>query len=503
MINKIKSDFNKMIDVNTPIIYIQDYDFVRVDALIKEVVGKDSKIDEWNPGRGRVDFYTKESKAPGEDLTLDAFLSEKCKPEFKKKPEFVVLRDIQDFIDESKVKTLLQLIAQRKLYDRDFEVTIILVSSILRVPIELEKYVSYLDISFPTEDEINALIDEHIEVNAYDKEQFTDEDREKLMPSLKGMTSFEIDRMLDMAMSSNGSLSADDREMILQHKKQMVKKSGLLELIDTKEKIEDIGGLDALKKYMEMKAYVIKHLPEAMKFNVAIPKGVFIVGMPGCGKSLCAKASAALFEVPLLKMDMGSMMDKYVGQSEENLRRAIRIAEAASPCILWIDEIEKAFSGIGGNNDIMTRMFGYFLSWMQDKKSSVYVLATANNADNLPPELKRKGRFDEIFCVKLPNKEERKAIFNVHLSKRKQSIEIGHDATSKNIIEATEGDNGADIESIVNDALEQCFIDNRTPLSLAKLLEVSKATKGISSSCKKQIENMEKMFKESNFTPAT
>lgn len=503
MTNKIRSDFNKMIDVNTPIIYIQDYDFVRVDELICDVVGKGVKIDEWNPGRGRINFRTKESIAPGESITLDAYLSEKCKPEFKEKPEFVVLRDIQDFIEEPKVKTLLQLIAQRKLYDRDFEVTIIIVSSVLKVPTELEKYVSYLEISFPTEDEINTLIDEHIEVNAYDKSKFTDEDREKLMPSLKGMTCFEIDRMLDMAMSSNGSLSADDREMILQHKKQMVKKSGLLELIDTKEKIEDIGGLDALKKYMTNKAYVIKHLPEAMKFNVAIPKGVFIVGMPGCGKSLCAKASAALFEVPLLKMDMGSMMGKYVGQSEENLRRAIRIAEAAAPCILWIDEIEKAFSGIGGNNDIMTRMFGYFLSWMQDKTSSVYVLATANNADNLPPELKRKGRFDEIFCVNLPNEEERMAIFNVHLAKRKQTIKIGDDAVSKSIISATKGDNGADIESIVNDALEQCFIDDKKPLSLDKLLKVSKATKGISSSCKKQIENMEKMFKESNFTPAT
>ena len=151
----------------------------------------------------------------------------------------------------------------------------------------------------------------------------------------------------------------------------------------------------------------------------------------------------------------------------------------------------------------MTRMFGYFLSWMQDKTSSVYVLATANNADNLPPELKRKGRFDEIFCVNLPNGQERKAIFNVHLSKRKQEIKIGDDAKSKSIIKATEGDNGADIESIVNDALEQCFIDNKTPLSLDKLLSVSKVTKGISSSCKMQIKNMEKMFEESNFTPAT
>ena len=241
------------------------------------------------------------------------------------------------------------------------------------------------------------------------------------MPSLKGMTAFEIDRVLDMAMSKNGSLSAEDQEMILLQKKQMVKKSGLLELVDTPERLDDIGGLTALKEYLKKKSDIVKQLAEAQKFGVSVPKGVFIVGMPGCGKSLCAKASAALFDAPLLKLDMGSMMGKYVGESESNLRKAIKIAEAAAPCVLWIDEIEKGFSGVGGNNDIMTRMFGYFLSWMQDKKSSVYVIATANNADALPPELKRKGRFDEIFCVNLPNEEERKAIFDVHVGKKKNN----------------------------------------------------------------------------------
>lgn len=492
-----------MIDVNTPIIYIHDYDFARIDELIKDVIGETIEIQEWNPGTGQTNFWTKEYNRLTEKISLEDFLLSFYKQEILSDRQFIVLRDIQDYIEEPKIKTLLQLIAQRKLYDRDFETTIIIISSVIKVPEEIEKYVSFLEIEFPDDDEIKKLIDEHIETNGYDKSKFTEEDRGKLMPSLKGMTCFEIDRMLDMAMSSNGSLSAEDREMILQHKKQMVKKSGLLELIDSKEKIENIGGLDALKEYMKSKAYIIKNLPEAMKFHVAVPKGAFIVGMPGCGKSLCAKACASLFEVPLLKMDMGSMMGKYVGQSEENLRKAIRIAEAAAPCILWVDEIEKAFSGIGGNNDIMTRMFGYFLSWMQDKTSSVYVLATANNADNLPPELKRKGRFDEIFCVNLPNDEERKAIFNVHLSKRKQNIRIEDNSKSKSIITATKGDNGADIESIINEALEQCFINDKNPLSLKKLLEVSKATNGISKSCKKQIDKMEEMFKESNFTPAT
>ena len=497
MNKKVISDFQKMIDVNTPIIYINDYDFVRIDEIIVEIVGN-SKVFEWNPATGTTNFKTKESQGLGENDTLEQFLRDKYTVDVNLKEKFLVLKDIQDFIEEPAIKSLLQLIAQRKLYDRDYNTTVIIVSSVLKVPQELEKYVSYLEIPFPEDDEINQLIDEHVEVNCYDN--FKDEDRKKLMPSLKGMTSFEIDRMLDMAMSSNGSLSAEDTEMILQQKKAMVKKSGLLELIDTPEKMDGIGGMKALKEYLKNKSKVISDLPKAMEFGVSIPKGVFIVGMPGCGKSLCAKASAALFNSPLLKLDMGSMMGKYVGESEGNLRKAIKIAEAAAPCVLWIDEIEKAFSGVGGNNDIMTRMFGYFLSWMQEKQTSVYVIATANNADNLPPELKRKGRFDEIFCVNLPDKEERKDIFKIHLKKKKKSLD---DASLNSICQITDGFNGADIESVVNEAVEECFLSGVRELSKNVLEDIARQTISISKSCKKQIDNMKKAFKENNFKDAT
>lgn len=496
---KVQLDFQKMIDVNTSIIYIHAYDFVRVDDVISMVVGG-SRLIEWNPITGRTNFFTKEPQ--GEELMpLDAFLREIYLDEFFTNDRYIILRDIQDIIDTTEVKTVLQLMALRRLYDPTYNTTIIIVSGIQKVPTELKQFVSFLDMGYPDEDEINSLIDEHVEVNGY--ENFDDDDRQKLMPSLKGLTAFEIDRMLDMAMSSNGTLSAEDREMINRHKKQMVKNSGVLELIDTPESLDSIGGLDTLKNYLKIKAKVLQHLPEAQKAYVTVPKGVFIIGMPGCGKSLCAKASAALFDTPLLKMDMGSMMGKYVGESEANLRHAIKIAEAAAPCVLWIDEIEKAFSGVGGNNDIMTRMFGYFLSWMQDKTSSVYVIATANNADNLPPELKRKGRFDEIFCVNLPNEKEREAIFKVHLGKR------GHkDLKIDNaLLKATDGFNGADIESVVNEAVEEVFVKNldgkNDTLTSSVLLDKAKNTISISKSCKKQIDNMKKAFAESNFKDAS
>ena len=496
---KVQLDFQKMIDVNTSIIYIHAYDFVRVDDVISMVVGG-SRLIEWNPITGRTNFFTKEPQ--GEELMpLDAFLREIYLDEFFTNDRYIILRDIQDIIDTTEVKTVLQLMALRRLYDPTYNTTIIIVSGIQKVPTELKQFVSFLDMGYPDEDEINSLIDEHVEVNGY--ENFDDDDRQKLMPSLKGLTAFEIDRMLDMAMSSNGTLSAEDREMINRHKKQMVKNSGVLELIDTPESLDSIGGLDALKNYLKIKAKVLQHLPEAQKAHVTVPKGVFIIGMPGCGKSLCAKASAALFDTPLLKMDMGSMMGKYVGESEANLRHPLTIAEAAAPCVLWIDEIEKAFSRAGGTNDIMTRMFGYFLSWMQDKTSSVYVIATANNADNLPPELKRKGRFDEIFCVNLPNEKEREAIFKVHLGKR------GHkDLKIDNaLLKATDGFNGADIESVVNEAVEEVFVKNldgkNDTLTASVLLDKAKNTISISKSCKKQIDNMKKAFAESNFKDAS
>lgn len=503
MSTKVNLEIQKMIDVNTPIIYIKDYDFVRVDDAISQVVSS-CTVHEWNPITGVTNFYTKEAQSKEEIESLSSFLKSKYVDELYKKDSYIILRDIQDIINDKEIKCVLQLMALRRLYDSEYNTTVFIVSSILKVPDELKPFVSYLDIGYPDDDEINRLIDEHVEVNGY-KKNFEDEDRKKLLPSLKGLTAFEIDRMLDMAMSSKGTLSAEDRKMINRHKKQMVKNSGLLELIDTPESLDSIGGLDVLKDYLKVKAKVLQHLPEAQEAHVSIPKGVFIIGMPGCGKSLCAKASAALFQSPLLKMDMGSMMGQYVGESEANLRQAIKIAEAAAPCVLWIDEIEKAFSGVGGrNNDIMTRMSGYFLSWMQDKTSSVYVIATANNADNLPPELKRKGRFDEIFCVNLPNKEERKAIFQVHLSKRGH----GNLQIDTPLLNATNGFNGADIESVVNEAVEDVFVKNlesgkNVSLTSSILLEKAKSTISISKSCKKQIEDMKKAFAESNFKDAS
>lgn len=511
-----KNALQKMIDVNTPIIYIQDYDFVRVDELIEMALEK-KKVVEWNPATKKTHFVSKEALS---NETLDQFLLGEYQLDGMNLPEkYLVLKEIDDYIEEPTVKSLLLHIAQRKLYDNDYNTTVIIVSPSYTIPHNIEKYVSFLDIDLPDEDDIKALIKKHVDIN--NDEDFKQNEvyiTEKLMPSLKGLTSLEIDRTLDMAMSTNGILRADDDKMILAQKKQMVKQSGLLELIETKESLDDIGGMDSLKQYLKDKSKIMGNISLAHKYGIPTPKGVFIVGMPGCGKSLCAKASAAAFNAPLLKLDMGSMMGKYVGESEGNLRKAIKIAEAAAPCILWIDEIEKALSGVGSdhNNDIVTRMFGYLLGWLQEKTSSVYVIATANSADNLPPELKRKGRFDEIFCVNLPNQEERKEIFKVHLkkklNKKYQLVDIPEDKEDFNpLINQTEGFNGADIEYVVNETLEEKFREEleqikkgtRISITIEDLKKVADNTVSISKSCKDQIDSMKKIFEKSGFTDAS
>lgn len=498
------SQFQKLLDVNTPIIYINEYDFMRADSYIAEVINSrnsdQERFYEWNPGAGCINFFNKEVRGA---ISLHNFLKEEYERVFD--PEdgvhYVILREIQDFIEEPEIKNILQLIATKKLYDDKFNTTIIIVSSVIRVPNELKEFVSYVEIPLPTDDEISDLIDEHYEENGNDKANLSDELRSKLMPSLKGLSFFQIDRMLDIALSRDGKLDEEDENMLQSQKKSIVKKSGLLDLVDVDPKAE-IGGLNVLIDYLDRKKKVFDDLGKAQEFGVDTPKGVFLLGMPGCGKSLCAKVAALKLKAPLLKFDMGSLMGKYVGESEERMRSAIKIAEAAAPCVLWIDEIEKAFSGADGSGSsdsgLLRRMFGYFLSWMQEKKSSVYVVATANSASHLPPELKRKGRFDEIFYVDLPQDDEREKIFEIHLKKHKQEGKI---KDFKDIVKQTDGYSGADIESVVNEAVETCFIEKKS-LTKDILLDVIKKTQSISKTCHDQIEEMRKEVANSSFKAA-
>lgn len=333
--------------------------------------------------------------------------------------KIILLKDIAVYLDEprivSKIKGLVRLINQGA------DAAVVIVSVSIIIPKVLEKFITILEMDYLNTDEIKDIIKNFIR----EQTSFTDVDEslvEEFALAFKGLTEFEILNLLALSYADDGELDRKDLRVIFEQKQQMIKKAGILEMIPLKETIEDIGGLENLKEWLIRKAKVYKNIDKAKKYGVDMPKGVLIAGVPGCGKSLNAKAAASLFGVPLLRLDMGRLMGKYVGESEGNLRSAIALAEAISPCVLWVDELEKAFAGIGGMGgaaEVTTRLFGNFLTWMQEKDSATFVTATANDITKLPPELLRKGRFDEIFYVGLPDSTEREKIFRIHINKRR------------------------------------------------------------------------------------
>ena len=275
-------------------------------------------------------------------------------------------------------------------------------------------------------------------------------------------------------------------------------------MIPLKDTIDDIGGLDSLKQWFIRKAKIYKNMDKAKRYGVDIPKGVLIAGVPGCGKSLNAKAAASLFEVPLLRLDMGRLMGKYVGESESNLRNAIALAEAISPCVLWIDELEKAFAGIGGDGggaEVTTRLFGNFLTWMQEKNSPTFVVATANDIIKLPPELLRKGRFDEIFYVGLPNESEREKIIQIHVKKRR-SQDLKNIKISE-LVAKTKGFSGADIEGVIKDAVETAFADDKSSVQTEDILNAIDNTHSLSEIMRESLEKMTKEYETRKFKNAS
>lgn len=347
---------------------------------------------------------------------------------------------------------------------------VVLLSSRLVLPNELQKDVTIVDFDLPDYHDIKKSLVEIINANRSNgKIQFKLDDTgiENLAKSAQGLTLQEAENAFARAMVERGCLDNDSIDIIVEEKRQIIKKTGVLEYIKSDLNLEDVGGLGNLKKWLRKRNQSWQS--EAAEYNLPAPKGVLITGVPGCGKSLIAKAISAFWKLPLLRMDIGRIFSGIVGSSEENMRNAIKTAEAVAPSILWIDEIEKGFSGVGGSNDsgTSTRVFGTFLTWMQEKKHSVFVVATANNIHTLPSEMMRKGRFDEIFFVDLPTLEERKAIFNVHLKKRINNDKVrGSFSWEGEIIDElaqeTEGFVGAEIENVVVAAIFEAFSEKRS-----------------------------------------
>lgn len=477
-----------------PVIYLTSFEYDKtrqnVRVIAKSISG-DYEVFEWNivDGLGKQSSREKGiTKIPNLEDPEEVlrYISEQLNNET---PQIFILEDYHMYIQYPNIKVRLRQLAETLRYHRKH---IILLSSVMVLPDELQKYITVLDLPLPNRNDLDKVLQD-VAGNA--KVTLNENQRKKLIDAALGMTVMEADLAFCLAAVKN-HFDENSVTTVSQEKEQIIRKSGLLDYYQVNEDLTNVGGIRFLKDWLNKRklAYDFKaqlwHLPE--------PKGVLLLGVPGCGKSLTAKCIASLWNMPLLRLDIGKVFQGLVGSSEENIRRAISIAEVVAPCVLWIDEIEKGLSGSksSGVSDggTTSRIFSTLLTWMQEKTKPVFVVATANDISNLPPELLRKGRFDEIFFVDLPNKKDRKNIFEIHL--RKKGFDPDNLGTEK-LAEESLGFNGAEIEECVNEAMFSAFTENpdNPKLMIRHLIDAIKSIVPLSSTMKEQIDALRKWAK--------
>ncbi|HEX8054127.1 MAG TPA: AAA family ATPase [Thermoleophilaceae bacterium] len=329
--------------------------------------------------------------------------------------------------------------------------TVVLVESAAKLPPELDPYVVRYDLRFPSRDEYRVALEtvvESLKQNGRATVEIAPDDYDEFCGALTGLTLNQARQAIARAAIEDGFLTRDDLSRLAEFKARALQEDGLLEYFPPADNRYELGGFSNLTRWLERAR--VGFSPAAAELGLQPPKGILLVGVQGCGKSLAAKVIAREWRLPLLKLDAGRLFDKFIGETERNFRKAIAVAEATAPAVLWIDELEKAIAPSGGGGDtdggLSRRLFGSFLTWLQEKKAPVFVVATANDLSLLPPELLRKGRFDEIFFVDLPNEQERAEVFRIHLGLRKQDAAAFDFAA---LVAASEGFSGAEIEQAV------------------------------------------------------
>lgn len=367
------------------------------------------------------------------------------------KPTIFILKDFYKYLDFILViRTLKKLCpfleGQKK--------TIIIISPTNDIPLELQEDIVVLDYPLPTYNDISLMLE-----NYNNNLNLSHSEKDKFIKSCQGLSYKKIKKALDKIIFKYGNINIDSMSLLIDEKKLFFKNNDFLEYCTSPENISDIGGLDNLKHWLNVRSKCFSI--EAQEYGLPTPKGVLLMGIQGTGKSLCAKVISHYWNMPLLRLDVGRLMGSYIGESESRTRKMISLAESMSPCILWIDEIDKAFLGMNNNGDSGTtsRVLASLITWMQEREKTVFIVATANDISKLPPELLRKGRFDEIFFVDLPLLKEREEIFYVHLQKRRDLKEKHFNCTT--LAELTQGYSGAEIEQIIIDSMYEAFNENR------------------------------------------
>jgi ATP-dependent 26S proteasome regulatory subunit len=369
----------------------------------------------------------------------------------------------------------------------DLGSTMILIDHSAEAPEIVKRVSTPLRISLPGHAELEAIVREEVRIaSTVDKVEarLKRSELDQLVRNLAGLTRSQARLVVREAVSDDQRLSVEDLDHVLAGKRRLLHVDGLLEFVEAPATLDGIGGMSNLKRWLKQRQ--LAGADEAASFGIDPPRGVMMLGVQGAGKSLCAKAIATAWKRPLLRLDPGSLYDKFIGESERRLREALLQAEAMSPIILWIDEIEKGFASASGqSNDggLSRRMFGELLTWMQEHRAPVFLVATANDIESLPPELMRKGRFDEIFFVDLPGREARKAIFKIHLKKRKRDPG-GFDLGA--MVEASEGFSGAEIEQAVVTALHSAYSE-RAELTTERVVEALRGSPPLSVTMREKV----------------
>ena len=484
-----------MIRAYYPVFYLHSYEYYRTKQKIKGIVellrreGKKVNYYQWDCVYGLVqilpDKTEKRIERMQNPLEVLAYILNSKKSGEK---NIFVLDDINNHIERDEVKLMFRKIAEAT----NNNTHAIILSSIYRLPAELEKYITVLQIPLPKRNELGEVLDI---VAKQSKVELKTNLRNRLIDAALGMTSMEADLAYCLASVKDGF---DDKSpfTVSSEKEQIIRKSGILDYFPKNESLKDVGGMENLKEWLKKRQ--LAYDKEARDWGLKEPKGLLLLGVPGCGKSLIAKSIASSWNMPLLRLDVGKVFQGIVGSSEDNIRKAIATAEAVAPCVLWIDEIEKGLSGVqsSGATDggVTSRIFSTILTWMQEKTAPVFVVATANNINQLPPELLRKGRFDEIFFVDLPSQKEKENIFSIHLQKNRQNVS----SFALDILaQKAEGFNGAEIEECVKEAMFTAYVESQESniapkLQMIHILDAIKNTVPLSKTMEKQITDLRK-----------
>ena len=473
-----------------PTIYLQTYEYDRTWMKIRSIAnsiissGTDVNLYKWNCVEGLLEVSPEEKTIKIDDEpVLEPSMVLKYIHSIKDKShkDIFVLEDFNAYIEEDDVKFYLRQISQKAKFRNTH---VIVLSALYILPVELEKYITVLATPLPDRKELEITL-RGVEKNC--GLTLSVDMRNKMVDAALGMTTMEADLAFCLA-AVRDQLGENAPYTVSSEKEQIIRKSGILDYFPKNENLKDVGGMDILKDWLfkRKKAYE----KNARDFGLDEPKGLLLLGVPGCGKSLTAKSIASFWNMPLLRLDIGKVFQGLVGSSEDNIRKAIATSEAVAPCVLWIDEIEKGLSGVqsSGSTDggVTSRIFSTILTWMQEKTSPVFVVATANNINLLPPELLRKGRFDEIFFVDLPTAQERQNIFSIHLKKK------GQDPSKYPLGilgKKTEGFNGAEIEECIKEAMFAAYVDNpdNPVLNASYIMDAISETVPLSTTMKEQI----------------